>query len=93
MLRPLLHFFCGLFFVRVLTIIFVTNLEKKMDSSRFLRTILCAILLLGASIGLQAQSVKYIDALKNYQQGDLQEALRLFREEVRENPGNDAACY
>ena len=93
MLRPPPHFFCGLFFVRVFTIIFVTNLEKKMDSSRFLRTILCAILLLGASIGLQAQSVKYIDALKNYQQGDLQEALRLFREEVRENPGNDAACY
>ena len=93
MLRPPLHFFCGLFFVRLFTIIFVTNLEKKMDSSRFLRTIVCAILLLGASIGLQAQSVTYLDALKNYQQGDAAEALRLFQEAFREDPSNDAACY
>ncbi|MBR1538227.1 MAG: tetratricopeptide repeat protein, partial [Bacteroidales bacterium] len=64
-----------------------------MDSSRFLRSIVCGIFLLVASLGLQAQSVKYIDALKNYQQGEAAEALRLFKEEVRENPSNDAACY
>ena len=65
-----------------------------MDSPRFLRRILCALALLCfASAGLNAQSVKYIDALKYYQQGDYQEALGLFQEEVRENPGNDAACY
>ena len=93
MLRPLTEKFCGLFFVRVFTIIFVTNLEKKMDSSRILRTIVCGILLLTASISLPAQSVKYLDALKNYQQGDNKEALRLFQEEFKENPANDAACY
>ena len=64
-----------------------------MDSPRFLRIILCGIALLCASVGLDAQSAKYIDALKYYQQNDYREALGLFREEVRENPGNDAACY
>ena len=93
MLRPGPQIFCGLFFVSFFTIIFVTNLEKKMDSSRFLRAIVCGICLFVASIALQAQSVKYLDALKNYQQGEAAEALRLFREEVRDNPSNDAACY
>ena len=64
-----------------------------MHSPRFLRTILCAAALLLASCGLQAQSAKFIDALKNYQQGDAEEALRLFREELRDHPDNDAACY
>ena len=65
-----------------------------MDSPRFLRRILCALALLCfASAGLNAQSPKYIDALKYYQQNDYQEALGLFQEEIRENPGNDAACY
>ena len=64
-----------------------------MDSSRFLRTIVVGVFLLFASFGLNAQSAKYIDALKYYQQGELQEAAKLFREEVRENPANDAACY
>ena len=64
-----------------------------MESPRFLRKIVCAVALLGLSFGLQAQSVKYIEALKNYQQGETAEALRLFQEEVRENPANDAACY
>ena len=63
-----------------------------MDSPRFLRIILCGIALLCASVGLDAQSAKYIDALKYYQQNDYREALGLFREEVRENPANDAAC-
>ena len=40
-----------------------------------------------------AQSSQYIDALKYYQQGELEEALKLFRQEVRDNPSNDAACY
>ena len=64
-----------------------------MDSSRFLRTIVLGIFLFSASFGLRAQSARYIDALKYYQQGELQEAAKLFREEVRENPANDAACY
>lgn len=64
-----------------------------MERSRFLRTIALGILLLCAASGLQAQSVKYIDALKYYQQGDAAEALKLFREELQENPENDAACY
>ena len=64
-----------------------------MESPRFLRKIVCAIALLCATVGLQAQSVKYIEALKNYQQGEMAEALRLFQEEVRENPANDAAYY
>ena len=64
-----------------------------MDSPRILRTIVLGILLFAAAAGLNAQSAKYIDALKYYQQGDYQEALSLFREEIRENPDNDAACY
>ena len=64
-----------------------------MDSPRFLRTIVCAIALLCAVTGLHAQSARFLDALKNYQQGEVAEALRLFQEEVREHPDNDAACY
>ena len=64
-----------------------------MDSPRFLRTILITLLLLVLSQVAQAQSTKYIEALRLYQQGQLKEALKLLREEVRENPGNDAACY
>ena len=64
-----------------------------MDSSRFLRAIVLGFALLFSFFTLPAQSVKYIDALKYYQQGDAQEAQKLFLEEVRENPSNDAACY
>lgn len=64
-----------------------------MESSRILRKIVCAFVLLFAATGLQAQSAKYIEALKNYQQGETAEALRLFQEELQENPSNDAACY
>ena len=64
-----------------------------MESSRFLHAIVLGFALLCAASGLQAQSVKYIDALKSYQQGDTEEALKLFREELHENPSNDAACY
>ena len=64
-----------------------------MDSSRFLRTIVLCFALLSAAVGLHAQSARYIDALKYYQQGDLNEALKLFRQEIQENPTNDAACY
>ena len=53
----------------------------------------CAMLLLAFPFAAPAQSAKYIDALKHYQQGELKEALKLLREEVRENPANDAACY
>ena len=64
-----------------------------MDSSRFLRAIVLGFALLFSFFTLPAQSVKFIDALKYYQQGDAQEAQKLFLEEVRENPSNDAACY
>ena len=64
-----------------------------MESSRFLRVFVLAFFFLCASFGLQAQSAKYIDALKYYQQGDTAEALKLLREELQENPSNDAACY
>ena len=65
----------------------------RTDHSSLLRRILCGILFISLSFGLNAQSVKYIDALRAYQQGELEEALRLFREEIRENPSNDAAYY
>ena len=58
-----------------------------------MRRILCGISFLCLAAGLNAQSAKYIDALKLYQQKEYGEALALFQEEVRENPGNDAACY
>lgn len=64
-----------------------------MDSSRFLRAIVLGFALLFSCFSLSAQSVKYIDALKSYQQGDAEEARKLFREEIQENPSNDAACY
>ena len=64
-----------------------------MNSPRFLRPIVCTMALLFALCSLHAQSARYLDALKNYQQGEVAEALRLFREEVAENPDNDAACY
>ncbi|MBR0255953.1 MAG: tetratricopeptide repeat protein [Bacteroidales bacterium] len=64
-----------------------------MESPRFLRKIVLAAALLCMAFGLQAQSAKYIEALKNYQQGETAEALRLFQEEFQENPSNDAACY
>jgi hypothetical protein len=50
-----------------------------MVSSRFLRVFVPAFFFLCASFGLQAQSAKYIDALKYYQQGDTAEALKLLR--------------
>ena len=65
----------------------------KMDRSRLLLRTACCLLLLCLSFGLHAQSATYIDALKYYQQGEMQEALPLFLEEVDNNPGNDAACY
>ena len=64
-----------------------------MDSSRFLRTIISGFVLLLACLALPAQTTRYIDALRHYQQGELEDALKLFREEARENPENDAACY
>ena len=93
MLRPLHKFLFGLFFVQCFTTIFVTNLEKKMDSSRFLRAIVWGFALLFSFFSLPAQSVKYIDALKYYQQGEVEEARKLFQEEFQQNPSNDAACY
>ena len=64
-----------------------------MDSSRIFRTIACCFFLIASLAGLRAQSVTYLDALKAYQLGDVEEALQLFRSEVKDNPGNDAACY
>ena len=64
-----------------------------MDSSRFLRTIVVVFAVLLSVTGLQAQSVRFLDAMKHFQQGSFQEAWELFSEEVRENPGNDAAWY
>ena len=64
-----------------------------MDSSRFLRTIVVVFSLLIGSAGLHAQTVRYLDALKNFQAGDFQEARQLFEKEVKENPSNDAAWY
>jgi len=64
-----------------------------MDSSRFLRTIVVVFSLLIGSAGLHAQTVRYIDALRNFQAGDIREARQLFEQEVKENPSNDAAWY
>ena len=64
-----------------------------MDSSRFLRTIVVVFSLLIGSAGLHAQTVRYIDALRSFQAGDLREARQLFEQEVKENPSNDAAWY
>ncbi len=64
-----------------------------MNSPRILRLFVCTMALLCTLCGLHAQSARFLDALKNYQQGEVAEALRLFREEVAEHPDNDAACY
>ena len=64
-----------------------------MESSRFLRTIVVVFALLLGSTGLHAQSVRFIDAMKNYQAGEYTEARKLFEAEVKENPENDAAWY
>ena len=64
-----------------------------MESSRFLRTIVVVFALLLGSAGLHAQSVRFIDAMKNYQAGEFTEARKLFEAEVKENPDNDAAWY
>jgi len=64
-----------------------------MQSSRFLRTIVVVFALLLGSAGLHAQSVRFIDAMKNYQAGEYTEARKLFEAEVKENPENDAAWY
>ncbi len=64
-----------------------------MQSSRFLRTIVVVFALLLGSAGLHAQSVRFIDAMKNYQAGEYTEARKLFESEVKENPENDAAWY
>ena len=64
-----------------------------MHSPRFLRTIVLVFALLLSATGLQAQSVRFIDGLKNYQSGAFEEAWELFREEVKENPDNDAAWF
>jgi Putative Zn-dependent protease, contains TPR repeats len=93
MLSRKMKIFSGLFFVILFTAIFVTNLEKKMHSSSFLRTIVAGFILLLSASGLSAQSVRFLDAMKNYQLGDTQEAWRLFEEEVKENPSNDAAWF
>ena len=64
-----------------------------MDSTRFLRIILTGLILLSAFSAARAQSSRYIEALKYYQQGETEEAIRLFKGELRENPENDAAYY
>lgn len=64
-----------------------------MESSRFLRTIVVVFALLLGSTGIHAQSVRFIDAMKNYQAGEYAEARKLFEAEVNENPENDAAWY
>jgi tetratricopeptide (TPR) repeat protein len=58
-----------------------------------LRTIVVVFALLLGSAGLHAQSVRFIDAMKNYQAGEFTEARKLFEAEVKENPENDAAWY
>ena len=64
-----------------------------MDSSSILRKIVVLLALLLSAAGLDAQSVRFLDAMKNYQQGDWKEAWSLFQEEVKENPSNDAAWF
>lgn len=46
-----------------------------------------------AALPSAAQSVRFIDALKNYQLGNFGESKQLFLEELSENPSNDAAAY
>lgn len=73
-------------------VIFVLQIKtqkmKKIIFSLLLSTI---ILLLPAASS--AQSGRYIDALKHYQNGNIDEARTLFEEEIKANPENDAAYY
>ena len=55
--------------------------------------LLTAFLTVLTAFQLQAQSREYIDALKNYQQGNMADAQQLFRSELDIRPDNDAACY
>ena len=81
-------FLSGLFFA-----IFVTNLRKKMDTSRILRSLAVVLVALFTYSGAQAQTSRFIEAMKNYQQGEFSEAWKLFDEEIAEDPSNDAALF
>jgi len=56
----------------------------------FILTILGALFLTASAF---AQSETFIEALKHYNAGATQNAILLFRKELAENPGNDAACF
>lgn len=63
---------------------------KIYSSVKYLLTAFLTVL---TAFQLQAQSREYIDALKNYQQGNMADAQQLFRSELDIRPDNDAACY
>lgn len=82
--------FYGLFFVEDFRAIFVLIMRSKFTKIRVLAIIAGLFL---AILPSKAQSVRFIDALRNYQQGNFGEAKALFLEELAENPSNDAAAY
>lgn len=57
------------------------------------KALLVAASFLGFATAVNAQSDKYIDALKYYQLEEYSSAIELLREEISSNPGNDAAYY
>ena len=64
-----------------------------MDTSRFLRTIITAFVAILSFSSLNAQTTRFLEAMKNYQQGEYAEALKLFQEEVAADPSDDAAWF
>lgn len=64
------------------------NIRKNL-----IKILLGAVVLLSAASVGNAQSSRFIDALKYYQQNDNQNAVQLLKEEIAANPNNDAAYY
>ena len=63
------------------------------SGKHIIRTVSTIVALLAGICLCNAQSTRYIDALRAYQQGETAEAKSLFGQEMAENPANDAAYY
>lgn len=59
----------------------------------FRKTLLSAIVSAACLLSVQAQSDLFIDGLRSYQQGSPQDAIEFFKQEIGQNPSNDAAYY
>lgn len=67
--------------------------EMKQKRHTLLRFALMLLVLLPAAAPLQAQSTRYLDALRLYHAGKLDKAIDQFEKEISANPQNDAAHF